>query len=208
MNSSPEIDKLAAALVAAQKEMKNPHFDAKNPHFGSKYASLVSVREAVLPVLNKHGLAITQFPKYGNGYAGCVSRLMHTSGQWLEEECLLPMGAKETAHAAGSCLTYTRRYGLQSIAGVVADEDDDANAAVQPKASAVPTTVGEWNELTTDEQTWLTDIAENVRRELQTKGGQAAIALLEEQGLEPKYKVALWSRFDSKERAAMKKKAA
>lgn len=207
MNSSPEIDKLAAALVAAQKEMKNPAFDAKNPHFGSKYASLVSVREAVMPALAKHGLSLTQFPKYAQEYAGCVSRLMHVSGQWLEEECLLPVG-KATAHAAGSCITYARRYSMQSIAGVVADEDDDANAAVQPKASSVPTTLGEWNELTTDEQTWLQDIAENVRRELQAKGGAAAIALLEEQGLEPKYKVALWSRFDSKERAAMKKKAA
>ena len=207
MQSSTEIDKLAAALVAAQKEMKNPAFDAKNPHFGSKYASLVSVREAVVPVLNKHGLAITQFPKYATGHAGCVSRLVHVSGQWLEEECLLPVG-KETAHAAGSCLTYTRRYGLQSIAGVVADEDDDANAAVQPKASSVPTTVGEWNALTTDEQTWLSDIAENVRRELTTKGGVAAVALLEEQGLEAKHKVAIWSRFDSKERAAMKRKPA
>jgi hypothetical protein len=186
MNSSQEIDKLAAALVAAQKEMKNPSFDAKNPHFGSKYASLVAVRESVVPVLNKHGLAITQFPKYGNGYAGCVSRLMHTSGQWLEEECLLPVG-KETAHAAGSCLTYTRRYGLQSIAGVVADEDDDANAAV----------------LNADEQTWLNDIAEATRLELSAKGGLAAMKMLEEQDLEVHYRVALWSRFTPAERAAM-----
>lgn len=206
MNSSPEIDKLAAALIAAQKEMRNPAFDAKNPHFGSKYASLVSVREAVIPVLNRHGLGLTQFPKYAQEYAGCVSRLMHTSGQWLEEECLLPVG-KATAHAAGSCITYARRYSMQSIAGVVADEDDDANGAVQPKAAAVPVPLGEWNSLTTDEQTWLSDIAENVNRELEAQGGPAALKLLEEQDLEPKYKVALWSRFDSKQRAAMKRKA-
>ncbi len=63
MNSSPEIDKLSLSLIAAQRDMKNPAFDAKNPHFGSKYASLVAVREAVIPILNKHGLALTQFPK-------------------------------------------------------------------------------------------------------------------------------------------------
>ena len=95
---------------------------------------------------------------------------------------------------------------MQSIAGVVADEDDDANGAVQPKASSVPVTVGEWNTLTTDEQTWLSDVAENVNRELETKGGPAALKLLEEQDLEPKYKVALWSRFTSRQRAAMKGK--
>lgn len=206
MNSSTEIGKLATALVAAQKEMKNPAFDAKNPHFNSKYASLASVRESVLPVLNKHGLAITQFPKYGNGYAGCVSRLMHVSGEWLEEECLLPVG-KETAHAAGSCLTYTRRYGLQSIAGVVADEDDDANAAVaKPAVKSVPAL--EWDALPVDTQTWLQDIADSVKLELESKGGAAAVKILEEQDLTPEHKVALWSRFTSAERAAMKKKAA
>jgi hypothetical protein len=57
-----------------------------------------------------------------------VNRLMHVSGEWLEEECLLPLD-KNNAQGAGSAVTYARRYSLQSIAGVVADEDDDANAA-------------------------------------------------------------------------------
>ena len=65
-----------------------------------------------------------------------------------------------------------------------------------------------WDALTTDERTWLQDIADGVRMVLSSKGGAAAIATLEEQGLSADHKVALWSRFDSKERSALKKKEA
>ena len=205
MNMSDDISKISAALCLAQGEMKNPAFDAQNPHFKSKYASLVSVREAVLPVLNKHGLALAQYPKAAPGFAGCVNVLCHTSGQYLIEECLLPLD-KQNAHGAGSCITYARRYSLQSIAGVVADEDDDANASVQaPKQSAKPITVDEWDKLEPDEQKRLQFIADCVRAEFDKSGAAAAVKMLEEQKLHNDEKVCLWSRFDSKERAAMKK---
>jgi hypothetical protein len=137
MNSSTSITKLAEALNKAQAELKNPAFDSTNPHFRSKFASLVAVRECVLPILNKHGLTISQFPKAADGCAGVVNRLMHVSGEWLEEECLLPLD-KNNAQGAGSAVTYARRYSLQAIAGVVADEDDDANAASAPAKKAEP----------------------------------------------------------------------
>ena len=207
MNSSNTITKLAEALKKAQEEMKNPGFDAVNPHFSSKYASLAAVREAVLPVLNKHGLVLTQFPKYApeREHAGCVSRLMHVSGEWLEEECLLPVG-KATAHAAGSCITYARRYSMQGIAGVVAEEDDDGNTASnsKPQASVKSVPQDEWDNLSTDTQTWLADIAQNVKNEISARGGAAGLKVLEEQELSAEHKVAIWSRFDSKERSAMK----
>src|SRR5688500_18031754 len=131
MNTSGTIGELTKALLEAQKEMKNPSFDSTNPHFKSKFASLANVRETVLPVLLKHGLVLTQFSKAGEGSSGCVNLLLHTSGEWLEESCLIPPD-RNNAQGAGSAITYARRYSLQSIAGVVADEDDDANAASAP----------------------------------------------------------------------------
>lgn len=128
MNRSESIKELATALALAQAEMQNPTFDSVNPHFKNKFASLVSVRAAVIPVLNKHGLSISQFPVSAELRAGVVNILMHTSGQWIEEGCILPL-TKNDAQGAGSAITYARRYSLQSIAGVVADEDDDAEAA-------------------------------------------------------------------------------
>jgi hypothetical protein len=77
-----------------------------------------------------------------------------------------------------------------------------------PAPNHKPVTKDVWDSLSTDEQTWLQDIADSVRMVLQSKGGPAAIATLEEQGLSVDHKVAIWSRFDSKERSAMKKKEA
>jgi hypothetical protein len=54
---------------------------------------------------------------------------MHSSGEWLEQEYYIPLG-KMDAQAAGSAITYARRYALQAIAGIPA-EDDDGNAASQ-----------------------------------------------------------------------------
>lgn len=132
MEKSPELHELATALALAQAEMSNPSFDATNPHFKSKFASLASVRAAVLPTLNKHGLSVAQFPCSEGGNTGCTSILMHGSGQFILESVFIPV-SKQDAHGAGSALTYARRYALQAIAGVVADDDDDGNEAVKLK---------------------------------------------------------------------------
>ena len=54
---------------------------------------------------------------------------MHASGEWLEQEYFIPLG-KMDAQSVGSCLSYARRYSLQSIAGIPS-ADDDGNAATQ-----------------------------------------------------------------------------
>lgn len=121
-----------------------------------------------------------------------------------KNKAIINPDAMQVNTAMQRCLA--KAIALHGIGLYIYAGEDVPEGDAKPATTSVP--VGEWDSLTTDEQTWLTDIAENVRRELQTKGGAAAIALLEEQGLEAKYKVALWSRFDSKERSAMKKKAA
>ena len=51
---------IAGALAKAQAEMSNPSFDSQNPHFKNRFASLAAVRNAVIPVLSKHGICLTQ----------------------------------------------------------------------------------------------------------------------------------------------------
>ena len=53
---------------------------------------------------------------------------MHSSGQWVQGEYLLPMD-KITPQGAGSCLSYSRRYALQALFGIPA-VDDDSEAAM------------------------------------------------------------------------------
>jgi len=184
MNSSESITKLAAALVSAQKEMKNPTLDKTNPHFKSKFASLAQVRETVLPILNKHGLSLTQFPKGAEGAAGCVNRLMHESGEWLEEECLLPLD-RVNAQGAGSAITYARRYSIQAIAGVVADEDDDGNAASEPKQplkgvgeeSAKSIGKADWDAQSEDSKIEILAAVKDVQAKYEMEGEDEAFAL-------------------------------
>lgn len=128
MNKSDQIELLAAALVKAQAEMTNPTFDKVNPHLKSQYASLKSVRDTVMPVFTKHGISVVQFARAEADRAGCETVLMHESGQWQSEICMLPV-AQTTPQGAGGAITYARRYSLQAIAGVCGETDDDGEAS-------------------------------------------------------------------------------
>lgn len=104
----------------------------------------------------------------------------------------------------GAVETYQRRY-LWVTAMEIVEHDalDAVTGAEQPK-SAKPVAKATFDDMEPEAQKWLMGIADNVRNELSQKGAEAAVMVLEEQGLDPDHKVALWSLFDSKERSAMK----
>lgn len=123
------ISELVKALIGAQQEFAPLAKSATNPHFKNKFVPLNEVIETVLPVLNKHGLAISQFPTLTiDGEPGLTTMLMHVSGQFLESTMPL-LTAKNDPQGQGSALTYARRYALMSVLGLVGDEDDDGHAA-------------------------------------------------------------------------------
>ena len=123
-----EFKQIAAALAKAQAEMGKALKDSVNPAFRSKYADLGSVMDACLPALNKHGIAVIQ-PITSDDFGKFVKTvLIHESGEQLE--CSVPLiVGKNDMQGLGSAITYGRRYGLMSMAGI-APEDDDGNAAV------------------------------------------------------------------------------
>ncbi len=137
VEQSESIKSLSVALVAAQREMKPAAKDSTNPFFKSKYADLASVYSACREVLGKNGLAVVQFPIATADGAGVSSTLVHSSGEWMRAEFVVPVSKKD-AQGFGSTLSYCRRYALAAIAGVVADEDDDGNAASATPAKAAP----------------------------------------------------------------------
>jgi hypothetical protein len=132
-----QINEIAKALAAAQLEMTNPGFDSQNPHFRSKFASLASVRNAVVPVLAKHGIAMTQALYTVETGISCVTTLWHESGQSIAFPPLTMPATKPDAQGFGSAATYARRYSLMAVCGVVGDDDDDANAATGKPAPFV-----------------------------------------------------------------------
>ena len=130
MNKSESISNLAKALCKAQNEMGGAVKDSKNPFFKSNYADLTSVIKAIKEPFYNNGLSYSQFPitSEGGSGIGVVTVLMHSSGEWLESEFYLPM-AKKDAQGGAQCVTYARRYSLQSMAGIPS-ADDDAEAAM------------------------------------------------------------------------------
>ena len=133
MRTSEQINELAGALAKAQGKMENASLNKVNPHFKSKYADLAGIRDAVTPALAANGIAVVQALDTDEGGLTVVTRLVHTSGQWMESVC--PIDAGGTMQAKGSAITYARRYSLSAICCIAADEDDDANAATEHRKS-------------------------------------------------------------------------
>jgi hypothetical protein len=141
---------LAAALVKAQADFRPAPKDNANPAFRSRYADLATIVETVRPVLAKHALGFIQ-PVTSNedGSITVTTVLVHSSGETLASPGVTVRPAKGDAQAVGSAITYARRYDLSSLLGIVADDDDDGNAAVggrptpkpaprpEPKAAAI-----------------------------------------------------------------------
>jgi hypothetical protein len=133
---------LAEALVAFQGEVGTVAKDANNPFFQSKYADLPAVKAAAQPILTKHGIAVVQEPGFtvvaDKVYDTLTTTVIHGAGgydNWLKSTMILKP-AKNDPQAQGSAITYARRYAFMAVLGLVADEDDDGNAA---SAKARPT---------------------------------------------------------------------
>ena len=142
MIMSEKIDELAKALCAFQAEMPKAGKDGVNPFFSGSYITLETLLATATPKLTEHGLAVSQV---ACGMGSVTTILMHTSGQYISGNLTLTP-EKDTPQGAGSAITYARRYSYSAITGVVADVDDDANAATpsaNPKNKAKPGAKGE-----------------------------------------------------------------
>lgn len=186
--------------------------------YSFQYAPMEAIMSAIRKPLAEQGLSLTQTVFAGN----VETTLLHSSGEWILSHCPIVLAQKfdgdgkelkPTAQEMGSAITYARRYGVTLACCLVADEDDDANIAdgnefttkTQPYAAPHKPTDGVWDALPTDVQTWLHDLSNQVRS-LLTKGDvKGACDHLDEQNLDNEKKVAIWTRFDSKERTAMTK---
>jgi hypothetical protein len=144
MKTSDTINELAQALSKAQGEIK----DATKSHegYGYTYADLADILTIGRPILSKHGLSLVQFPADSppitHGENGVqvptvkvVTRLLHLSGQWLEDEYTMPVEQKVSnkgkatlsmAQSIGMTITYARRYAAAAVLGM-AQTDNDAS---------------------------------------------------------------------------------
>jgi hypothetical protein len=128
-SKSDSVKEIAAALAKVQGSIKPALKDANNPFFKSRYADLASVWDSCREPLSTNKLAVTQLPAESEaGRVALTTMLIHGSGEWIASTCSIKL-AKDDPQAAGSALTYLRRYMLSAIVGIVADDDDDGNHA-------------------------------------------------------------------------------
>lgn len=137
IRTSESIGKFAVAFLAAQKSVENVAKTADNLYFKSKYADLPSVLEEVKKHLHANDIAVLQFPTQpvSDGTLALTTRLLHVSGEWIEGTAVTPL-AKSDPQGFGSAVTYLRRYGLQSILGLAAEDDDGESASGRGSAPA------------------------------------------------------------------------
>jgi hypothetical protein len=115
MKTSESIKAIAAAFLAAQKEMGNAKKDSVNPFFRNKYADLNAVREAVIPALNQHGISVIQPHVINEGRNYVETILLHESGEFISGLTEIVFADKGNAQAQGSGITYARQYVISGL---------------------------------------------------------------------------------------------
>ncbi len=106
------MQKVAAALVKAQKEFGPALKTSTNPHFKSRYADLAACVEAVVESLNNAGIALIQRVAPSDSGVLVETVFVHESGEMLECGQLHVPAIKNDPQGFGSALTYARRYSL------------------------------------------------------------------------------------------------
>jgi hypothetical protein len=132
------MQKIATALVKAQKTFAPALKTATNPHFRSKYVDLASCVESVIDALNTNGIFLFQTTSEHPDGIVCETSFLHESGERLDCGKLFFPAPKQDPQGFMSCLTYIRRASLMAATGQ-APEDDDGNAASrkqEPKVNA------------------------------------------------------------------------
>lgn len=197
------MQKIATALVNAQKAFQPALKTSLNPHFRSKYADLSACVEAVIDALNQNGIYLLQ-KNYDCPDGVMVETVfVHESGEMLECGIVHFPATKKDSQGYASALTYARRYSLMSACGL-APEDDDGNAASKSVPRITPTRAE--SEISEKRLSVLTDVAEAIKERMSQDDVIGAFD--EANGItDVEEKVALWSMLDSKTRSAIKKQA-
>lgn len=146
MEKSTSIAEIAKALSVFQDEVPHLTLDRTvkvktktGSDYSFKYATFAQILEVVRPLLSKNKMAFSQLVEPDGSV---TTILMHESGEYLSSNLLIK--GEQTPQGIGSSITYTKRYAIVSILGLVAEDDDDANIAE-----------GNKHEVSEDKRQWL-----------------------------------------------------
>jgi len=125
---------ITKALLNVQSSITAISKNKKNDHFGYTYVEINAILEHILPVLTQNKLFLHQthsVDEFGNFITHTI--LLHESGESIKNEVPLRI-AKQDPQSMGGLCTYGRRYGLVSLLGLQA-VDDDAHGSIEWKTN-------------------------------------------------------------------------
>lgn len=119
-------------ILKIQTEIGKLSKDKENPFFKSSYFDINQILEQLLPLLDKHGIVVMQPLSNVDGKPALKTNVYHSDKNepFISETIILP--ESNDPQKMGSAITYYRRYALQSLFLLQA-EDDDGNRA-KPKS--------------------------------------------------------------------------
>lgn len=122
---------LLTAIANVKKEVGKLSKTETNPFYKSKYFDINSLIHQLEPLLEKNGLLLLQPLLDGK----VVSILHHIeTGESVKSEIKLP--EMNDPQKLGSAITYYRRYTLQSLLGLQAEDDDGNNSTLQTRITS------------------------------------------------------------------------
>jgi hypothetical protein len=122
--------KIHIKLAELKKEIGKVKKNATNPHFKNNYADINAILDSVEPLMESKGLLLLQ-PIQNNKV--CTQIIDIESGESIESSIELSQGL--TSQQLGSQITYFRRYSIQSLLSLQAEDDDAQKASyVAPQA--------------------------------------------------------------------------
>ena len=127
---SDQLNELYTALAKTQMEMRNALKDGVNNYFKSRYATYESIISCSRPYLVKNGLAVLQIISTEGESSFLITRLGHSSGQWIQSKVILKP-IKGDPQSFASYITYMRRYTYSALFCIVDTEDDDGEKAME-----------------------------------------------------------------------------
>lgn len=128
MKTSEDIKTIAPALLLAQKKIGSAVKGSTNPFFKSSYADLGAVMEACKDALNENGIVVLQPVGTDEGGVYVETVLLHTSGEYISDKMRITAKSEHNPQDQGSAISYARRYSLQSMVFIPAEDDDGEKA--------------------------------------------------------------------------------
>ncbi|MBU1095870.1 MAG: hypothetical protein A2499_03680 [Stygiobacter sp. RIFOXYC12_FULL_38_8] len=128
-------------LLQFQKRVGAIAKDSTNPFFKSKYFDINKLIEEVKPVLNELGLILLQpLTSSSNSDRLAIKTIIvdAENGKTLIEGCAI-LPENPDPQKIGSIITYYRRYAIQSLLFLQAEDDDGNSVAQVPKSIAKQT---------------------------------------------------------------------